>query len=110
MMKALAPAAALVIALALLGFWAMGQQENALAPGSPLVMGIDPETTGNTCAPSPADCTLGPIEQCYEVTYPSAECTWDPGVNDFDGTSDYVIDVYIDDPTGSAPAPTAYNA
>jgi len=112
MMKALptAPAAALVAALALLGFWAMGQQENALAQGSPLVMEIDPETTGNTCAPSPTDCTLGPIEQCYEVACPSTECTWDPGVNDFDDISDYVSDVYIDDLAGSAPAPIDYNA
>jgi hypothetical protein len=72
-------------------------------------MGIDPETTGNTCGPSPADCTLGPIEGCYAVTCPSAECTWD-GSSSFDGTSDYVIDVYVDDPAGSAPAPLAYDA
>jgi hypothetical protein len=113
MMKALAPPAALVAALALLAFSAVGEHDSALAQGLPLVMGIDPEITGNTCGPStpPADgCTLGPIEECYEVACPSAECTWDPGVNDFDGTSDYVIDVYIDDPAGSALAPTAYNA
>ncbi len=103
MMKSLAAA------LALLAFSAVGQQENALAQESPLVMGIDPEITGNACAPSPADCTLGPIEQCYEVACPSAECTWD-GSATFDGTSNYVIDVYIDDPAGSAPAPTDYNA
>ena len=112
MMKSLAPAAALVAALALLTFSAVGEHDSALALGSPLVMGIDPETTGNTCGPStpPADgCTLGPIEQCYEVTCPSAECTWD-GTSSFDGISDYVIDVYIDDPAGSAPAPVAYDA
>ncbi|KPK21211.1 MAG: hypothetical protein AMJ76_03260, partial [Dehalococcoidia bacterium SM23_28_1] len=101
-------ATAPVVALALLGFWAIGQQENALAQGSPLVMGIDPETTGNTCGPSPADCTLGTIEPCYEVACPSAECTWD-GSSTFDDASDYVIDVYIDDPEGSAPAPIEYN-
>jgi hypothetical protein len=101
-------AAAAVVALTLLGFWAMGQQENVLAQGSPLVVGIDPETTGNTCGPSPTDCTLGPLEPCYEVACPSTECTWD-GSSTFDGASDYVIDVYIDDPAGSAPAPVEYN-
>jgi hypothetical protein len=72
-------------------------------------MGIDPETTGNTCGPSPADCTLGVVEKCYAVTCPSAECTWD-GSSTFDGISDYLIDVYIDDPAGSAPAPAGYDA
>jgi hypothetical protein len=79
------------------------------AVGGAIEIGIDPEITGNTCAESPADCTLGPIEQCYEITCPSEQCTWD-GRSPFDGTSDYVIDVYISDPVGSAPAPVVYDA
>jgi len=73
----------------------------AAAPA--IEMGIDPETTGNTAS------TLGTIEQCYEVTCPSEECSWD-GSSSFDGTSDYVIDVYVDDPAGGAPAPVVYDA
>ncbi len=106
---ATAPTVALVVTLALLAFSAAGQHHTALAQGPPLVMGIDPQTTGNTCAASPADCTLGTVEPCYEVTCPSTECTWD-GTSSFDDVSDYVIDVYIDDPAGTAPAPIDYNA
>jgi len=87
--------------------------EATAAPATPaggaIEMGIDPETTGNGCGPSPAGCTLGTIEGCYAVTCPSAQCTWN-GSSSFDGTSDYVIDVYIDDPAGSAPAPVVYDA
>ena len=80
-----------------------------LAQAGVIEMGIDPETTGNTCGPSPDDCTLGTVESCYAITCPSEECTWD-GSSSFDGTSDYVIDVYVDDPAGSAPAPVVYDA
>jgi hypothetical protein len=81
----------------------------AIPEAGAIEMGIDPETTGNTCGPSPADCTLGTVESCYAITCPSEECTWD-GSSSFDGTSDYVIDVYVDDPAGGAPAPVVYDA
>jgi len=87
----------------------VGEGGEETPAGGAIEMGVDPETTGNTCGPSPADCTLGPIEDCYEVTCPSANCTWN-GSSSFDGTSDYVIDVYIDDPAGNAPAPVVYDA
>jgi hypothetical protein len=64
-------------------------------------MGFDLDTTGNSCAESPTNCQLGPIERCVRVDYTG---------RGFDGVSDYNIDVYIDDPAGSAPAPTAYDA
>jgi len=44
---------------------------------------IDPETSGNTAS------TLGTVEDCYEVIYPSAECDWD-GSSSFDDVSDYI--------------------
>jgi hypothetical protein len=61
---------------------------------------VDPETTGNA-----AD-SLGTVEDCYEVTCPSAECTWD-GSSAFDGTSDYIIDIVV---SGDTQAPIAYDA
>jgi hypothetical protein len=89
----------LAIALGLLGLPAMGGQEGAHAQGT-VNFDIDPEITGNS-----AD-TLGTVENCYAVTCPSAECTWD-GSSSFDDVSDYVIDVVV---TGDAQAPTNYHA
>ena len=62
---------------------------------------IDPETTGNSAS------TLGTVEQdCYEITCPSAKCTWN-GSSTFDGVSDYIIDIVV---TGDTQAPVAYDA
>ncbi|UCH87408.1 MAG: hypothetical protein JSU97_03185 [Dehalococcoidia bacterium] len=61
---------------------------------------IDPETTGNSGN------TLGTVEDCYEVTCPSAECSWD-GSSSFDGFSDYSIDIVV---TGDTDAPLSYDA
>jgi hypothetical protein len=88
-------ALALVLSLRFLG------GDGPAAAEAPLVMGIDPQTTGNTCGPSPADCTLGTVESCVRV---------DVAEPSFDGASDYVIDVYVDDPEGIAPAPAIYDA
>jgi hypothetical protein len=87
------------MALALLGFPAMGGQESARAQGA-VSFDIDPEITGNG-----AD-TLGTVENCYEVTCPSDECTWD-GSSSFDDVSDYVIDVVV---SGDTQAPSEYRA
>jgi hypothetical protein len=89
----------LAIALALLGFPAMGGQESAHAQGT-VNFDIDPEITGNSAT------TLGTVENCYAVTCPSAECDWD-GSSSFDDVSDYVIDVVV---TGDTQAPTNYYA
>jgi len=92
-------AVALLAALALVSFQLLGGQHTASAQ-VPLIMGIDPDTTGNSCAASPSNCHMGTIERCVRVNHSGG----------FDGVSDYNIDVYIDDPAASAPAPTAYDA
>ena len=62
---------------------------------------VDPEITGNSAN------TLGIVEQgCYEITCPSANCTWN-GSSTFDGVSDYLIDIVV---TGDTLAPAAYDA
>ena len=96
---AVGAATALAIALGLLGFPAMGGQESAHAQGT-VNFDIDPEITGNSAN------TLGAIENCYAITCPSAECTWD-GSSSFDDVSDYVIDVVV---SGDTQAPTNYDA
>ncbi|MCJ7510638.1 MAG: hypothetical protein MUP14_07120 [Dehalococcoidia bacterium] len=68
--------------------------------GGSVSMDIDPEITDNSAS------TLGTVERCYEVTCPSANCTWD-GVSSFDDTSDYNIDIIV---TGDTQAPVAYDA
>ena len=102
-MKKLAWIAAATVALALtvvLGSGLLdGQEAYAQAP---LDMGIDPDTSGNSCAASPTDCTLGAIEYCVRVDV--ADGALGDGVADFD------IDVFVDDPAGNAPAPTLYDA
>jgi len=97
--RMVAGAAALAIALALLGFAATGEQESAHAQGT-VNFDIDPEITGNSAN------TLGTVENCYEVTCPSDECSWD-GSSSFDDVSDYVIDIVV---TGDTEAPTSYYA
>jgi hypothetical protein len=89
----------LAIALALLGFPAMGGQESAHAQGT-VSFDIDPEITGNSAN------TLGTVENCYAVTCPSAGCDWD-GSSSFDDVSDYVIDIVV---SGDTEAPTNYYA
>ncbi|UCH86928.1 MAG: hypothetical protein JSU97_00495 [Dehalococcoidia bacterium] len=89
----------LAIALGLLGFLAMGGQESAHAQGT-VNFDIDPEITGNSAN------TLGAVENCYAVTCPSVECTWD-GSSSFDDVSDYVIDVVV---SGDTQAPVSYDA
>lgn len=61
---------------------------------------VDPEVTGNSAN------TLGTVENCYAVTCPSAECSWD-GSSSFDDVSDYNIDIVV---FGDTQAPTAYDA
>jgi hypothetical protein len=96
-MKRLAQTVLFVVLLASL---TLALPDEAHAQGT-VNFDIDPEVTGNS-----AD-TLGTVEDCYAITCPSAECTWDPGVNDFDGTSDYNIDIVV---TGDTQAPTNYYA
>ena len=91
-------AAALAIALVLLGSWAFDAQESAQAQGT-VDFDIDPEIAEND-----AD-TLGTVEDCYEVTCPSANCTWN-GSSSFDDVSDYEIDIVV---SGDTQAPTAYD-
>ena len=98
-MVAGALAVPLAMALALLGFPAMGGQEGAHAQGT-VNFDIDPEVTGNSAS------TLGTVENCYEVICPSAECDWN-GSSSFDDVSDYVIDVVV---SGDTQAPTDYYA
>jgi hypothetical protein len=69
--------------------------------GGPVIMDIDPEITGNGAV------GLGTVEDCYEVWCPSANCTWNPGVNNFDGVSDYNIDIVV---TSDTQAPIGYDA
>jgi hypothetical protein len=95
---ALTARAALFALLALIASGLLGPQQ-ASAQGT-VNFDIDPEITGN----SPD--TLGTVEMCYEVTCPSAECTWNPGVNDLDGVSDYIIDVVV---WGDTQAPISYD-
>ena len=92
-------AGALAVALVLLGFWAFDPQEGAQAQGT-VDFDIDPEITGNTAN------TLGTVEDCYEVTCPSANCTWN-GSSSFDDVSDYNIDIVV---SGDTQAPIAYYA
>jgi len=89
---------ALAVALVFLVSWAFGTQESAQAQGT-VNFDIDPETTGND-----AD-TLGTVEGCYEVTCPSANCTWN-GSSSFDDVSEYNIDIVV---SGDTQAPTAYD-
>jgi len=92
-------AGALAVALVLLGPWGLNAQETAQAQGT-VDFDIDPEITGNYAA------TLGTVEDCYEVTCPSANCTWN-GSSLFDDASDYNIDIVV---SGDTQAPTAYYA
>ena len=84
-------AAALAIALALLGFWAMAGQESVQAQGT-VNFDIDPEFSGNTAN------TLGTVEDCVRVDVASPT---------FDGVSDYIIDIVV---TGDTQAPRSYDA
>jgi hypothetical protein len=84
---ALTARAVLLALLALIASGLFGAPHQASAQGT-VNFDIDPEITGNS-----AD-TLGTVESCYEVTCPSAECTWD-GVSGMDGVSDYSIDVVV---------------
>jgi len=92
-------AAALAMAPVLLGPWALGEQKSVQAQGT-VNFDIDPEITGNSAS------TLGTVEDCYEVTCPSANCTWD-GSSSFNNASDYKIDIVV---TGDTQAPTDYYA
>jgi len=92
-------AGALAVALVLLGSWAFDPQESAQAQGT-VNFDIDPEIAEND-----AD-TLGTVEDCYEVTCPSANCTWN-GSSSFNDVSDYEIDIVV---SGGTQAPTAYYA
>jgi len=92
-------AGALGVALVLMGFWALDAQEGAQAQGT-VKFDIDPEIAGND-----AD-TLGTVEDCHEVTCPSANCTWN-GSSSFDDESDYEIDIVV---SGDTQAPTTYAA
>ncbi|MGB6836510.1 MAG: hypothetical protein WBF66_02270, partial [Dehalococcoidia bacterium] len=65
----------------------------SVSEGSPVTMGIDPETTGNS-----AD-MLGDLEECVRVDV-------DPGDFD-DAVADHTIDVYVTDVTAD---PTGYDA
>jgi hypothetical protein len=91
-------AGALAVAMVLLGSWVLGEQESAQAQGT-VNFDIDPEITGND-----AD-TLGTVEDCHEVTCPSANCTWN-GSSSFDDVSDYNIDIVV---SGDTQAPTMYD-
>jgi hypothetical protein len=92
-------AGALAVAMVLLGSWVLGEQESAQAQGT-VNFDIDPKITGND-----AD-TLGTVEDCYEVTCPSANCTWN-GSSSFDNVSDYQVDIVV---SGDTQAPTTYYA
>jgi len=92
-------AGALAVAMVLLGSWALDAQESAQAQGT-VDFDIDPEIAGND-----AD-SLGTVEDCYEVTCPSANCTWN-GSSSFDDVSDYNIDIVV---SGDTQAPTTYAA
>ena len=91
-------ATASAIALVLLGFSAFGTQEGAQAQGT-VDFDIDPKITGNSAN------TLGTVEDCYEVTCPSANCTWN-GSSSFNDVSDYQIDIVV---SGDTQAPTMYD-
>jgi len=95
---ALTARAALLALVVVAGFSLLGPQQ-ASAQGT-VNFDIDPEITGNS-----AD-TLGTIERCYEITCPSAECSWD-GSSSFDGVSDYIIDIVV---WGDTQAPVSYDA
>ncbi len=88
-----------VLFVALLACLTLALPDEAHAQGI-VNFDIDPEVTGNSAN------TLGTVEDCYAVTCPSAECTWD-GSSSFDGVSDYVIDVVV---SGDTEAPTNYHA
>ena len=92
-------AGALAVAMVLLGSWVLGEQKSAQAQGT-VNFDIDPEIAEND-----AD-TLGTVEDCYEVTCPSVNCTWN-GSSLFDDVSDYEIDIVV---TGDTQAPTTYYA
>jgi hypothetical protein len=77
----------------------LGEQRSVQAQGT-VNFDIDPQITGNTTN------TLGTVEDCYAVTCPSANCTWN-GSSSFDGVSDYNIDIVV---TGDTQAPTTYAA
>ena len=88
-----------VLFVALLASLTLALPDEAHAQGT-VNFDIDPEITGNSAS------TLGTVENCYAVTCPSAECTWD-GSSSFDDVSDYVIDVVV---SGDTEAPTNYHA
>jgi hypothetical protein len=91
-------AGALAVAMVLLGSWVLGEQKSAQAQGT-VNFDIDPEIAEND-----AD-TLGTVEDCYEVTCPSVNCTWN-GSTSFDNVSDYEIDIVV---SGDTQAPTMYD-
>jgi len=91
-------AGALAVALVFLVSWGLNAQETAQAQGT-VNFDIDPEATGNSAS------TLGTVEDCYEVTCPSANCTWD-GSSSFDDESEYNIDIVV---SGDTQAPTMYD-
>ncbi|UCH86720.1 MAG: hypothetical protein JSU97_09435 [Dehalococcoidia bacterium] len=92
---------ALIVALALLLTQFSAGHDIVHAQGT-VNFDIDPDIAGNS-----AD-TLGTVEDCYELTCPSAECTWDgtPG-GAFDGVSDYTIDIVV---WGDTQGPISYDA
>jgi hypothetical protein len=94
----IAAASAVVALMVVLGVCLLDGQ-GASAQGT-VNFDVDPNTTGNTAN------TLGTVQDCYAVTCPSADCTWD-GSATFDGTSDYLIDVVV---TGDTQAPVGYDA
>ncbi len=63
------------------------------SPGGDVIMGIDPETSGNSAN------TLGTLESCMRVDVAPA--------NLGDGVADHTIDVYV---TGDTEDPTGYDA
>ena len=65
--------------------------------GCPAVSAAETDNAANT---------LGTVQSCTEITCPSANCTWNPGVNNFDGLSDYQVDVVV---SGDTLAPVAYD-
>ena len=91
-------AGALAVALVFLVSWGLNAQETAQAHGV-VNFDIDPEIAEND-----AD-TLGTVEDCYEVTCPSVNCTWN-GSSLFDDVSDYNIDIVV---SGDTQAPTMYD-
>ena len=84
-------AAGLAIALMLLGFWAVGEEQSAHAQGV-VNFDIDPDITGNTAN------TLGTVERC-------ARCDVAPG-DMGDGLYDCIVDVVVH---GDTQAPTGYD-